>query len=251
MTITLNAIYRYPIKGFSPQALSAVAVTQGRSLPWDRAFAIENGPSGFDEHNPEHLSKAHFLMLMRQPELAALRTEFDPDTGAFSLSLDGEIKAKGNLFQADSMAESLAFIASYCRKAPRGNLRLLHADNHAFTDSKTQDLTLINLSSVDELGEKAGSALDPLRFRGNLYIKGAKPWQEHDWIGKEVTIGALRFTVRKRTQRCAATNANPTTGERDQEIPKLLMKTYDHADCGIHLMPLNSETLQVGDTLTV
>jgi uncharacterized protein YcbX len=149
------------------------------------------------------------------------------------------------------MQDALDYLATFCNKPLRGAPRLLHADGFSFTDAKTQDVTLINLASVRDISEKAGADLDPLRFRGNFYIEGAKPWQEHDWVGKDITIGDLRFTVRKRTQRCAATNANPTTGERDQNIPKLLMTHYDHCDCGIHLMPLQSGPLQTGASLTV
>nr|WP_319387883.1 MOSC N-terminal beta barrel domain-containing protein [uncultured Cohaesibacter sp.] len=251
MTILLNAIYRYPIKGFTPQELSTVEVLEGKPLPWDRAFAIENGDSGFDRNSPDHLSKVHFLMLMKQPELAALKTAFEPETGSLTISKDGEQVASGNLFEPASMQSVLDYLATYCNKPLRGIPRLLHADGFSFTDSKTQDVTLINLASVRDISEKADADLDPLRFRGNFYIEGAKPWQEHEWVGKDITIGGLRFTVRKRTQRCAATNANPSTGVRDQNIPKLLMTHYDHCDCGIHLMPLQSGPLQTGATLTV
>lgn len=251
MTIFLKAIYRYPIKGFTPQLLGNAEICEGKPLPWDRAFAIENGSSGFDSQTPAHLSKIHFLMLMKQPELAALKTEFNPETGALTIAKDGQRVAEGNLFKPESMQTALDYLSSYCAKPLRGTPSLLYAENFAFTDSKTQDITLINLASVDAISEKAGSALDPLRFRGNFYVEGAEPWQEHDWVGKDLVIGNLRFHVRKRTKRCAATNANPTTGERDQNIPKLLMTHFDHCGCGIHLMPLQSGSLQPGAALEI
>ena len=251
MTILVDAIYRYPIKGFSPQLLDKAQVSKGKALPWDRAFAIENGPSKFDPEAPAHLPKIHFLMLMKQPELASLKTEFDPETGAFGMTKDGETVASGNLFDPASMSETFAYLSKFCTKPLRDTPRLLHAKDHAFTDSRTHDLTLINLTSVKEISEKAGAELDPLRFRGNIYVEGATPWQEHDWVGGQIQIGDVTFTVRKRTVRCAATNANPDTGERDQDIPKLLMDTYDHADCGIHLMPENDGLISTSDPLII
>ncbi|SNY92413.1 hypothetical protein SAMN04515647_2681 [Cohaesibacter sp. ES.047] len=249
MTIQLQAIYRYPVKGFSPQRLDAADVTAGKPLPWDRAFAIENGPSGFDGTAPVHLGKIHFLMLMRQPELAALRTDFDPQTGALCVVLADKMKAEGNLFEEGGMEAVFAYLKTYLAKPMRGEPKLLHASGHAFTDAKTQDISLINLASVRAISEKAGEELDPIRFRGNFYVDGARGWQEHDWVGKEITIGDVSFMVRKRTQRCAATNANPVTGERDQQIPKLLMSHFEHMDCGIHLMPLGSGEVKPGDAL--
>ena len=43
----IDAIYRYPVKGFTPESLSQVTLAQGSALPLDRAYAIENGPSTF------------------------------------------------------------------------------------------------------------------------------------------------------------------------------------------------------------
>lgn len=251
MTISLATIYRYPVKGLSAQELDCAHVETGKPLAWDRAFAIENGATDFDPNAPSHLSKAYFLMLMKQPELARLRTEFDDQTGDFSIRLDEELQASGNLLAEGQQQQLLDFLASYCEKPPRGTLRILFSKGHAFTDSRTQDISLINLASVEDISGHAGDALDPIRFRGNLYISGADAWQEHDWVGKDIQIGDVKFHVRKRTVRCAATNANPDTGERDQQIPNLLMRVYDHADCGIHLMPLTSGQVRPGDKLTI
>ena len=44
----IDAIYRYPVKGLSPQRLARVTLSAGATLPADRLYAIENGPSGFD-----------------------------------------------------------------------------------------------------------------------------------------------------------------------------------------------------------
>ena len=42
-------------------------------MPFDRAYAIENGPGRFDPEHPAHLPKINFLMLMRNERLATLR----------------------------------------------------------------------------------------------------------------------------------------------------------------------------------
>ena len=76
-TATVRAIYRYPVKGLSPQALERARLTAGQTIPADRLYAIENGPIGFDPAAPAYFPKQRFLMLMRNERLAALRTEFD------------------------------------------------------------------------------------------------------------------------------------------------------------------------------
>lgn len=52
MTARVATLWRYPLKGFSPEALDGVDLEAGETIPFDRAFAIENGPSGFDPAAP-------------------------------------------------------------------------------------------------------------------------------------------------------------------------------------------------------
>ena len=69
---TVDSIYRYPVKGLTPEKMDSVTLAPGETLPFDRAFAIENGPGRFDPANPRHLPKITFLMLMRDERLATL-----------------------------------------------------------------------------------------------------------------------------------------------------------------------------------
>ena len=74
---TIHAIYRYPVKGLSPEPLDGASLAVRETLPFDRHFAIENGPSGFDPAAPRHQPKQRYLMLMRNERLARLRTRYD------------------------------------------------------------------------------------------------------------------------------------------------------------------------------
>ena len=82
----IQSIYRYPIKGLTPEPLSRAALQPGQTIPGDRLYAIENGPSGFDPASPRYLSKTHFLMLMKNERLAGLRTSFDQDTHILTIT---------------------------------------------------------------------------------------------------------------------------------------------------------------------
>jgi len=55
----------------------------------------------------------------------------------------------------------------------------------------------------------------------------------------------------KRIVRCAATNVEPHTGIRDLEIPKTLMQTFGHMDCGVYAEVTAGGVLNVGDAITV
>jgi len=51
--------------------------------------------------------------------------------------------------------------------------------------------------------------------------------------------------------RCAATEVDPDTGIRDLEIPRTLMKTYGHADCGVYAEVIAGGEIAAGDTVRV
>ena len=76
-------------------------------------------------------------------------------------------------------------------------------------------------------------------------------WAEFDWIGKELAVGSVRLRVVSRITRCAATNVNPATGDRDLNIPKALMTGFRHADCGIYAEVIDGGRIAPGDALTV
>jgi uncharacterized protein YcbX len=49
----ISSLYRYPVKGLSPERLDKVSLTAGHYFPGDRLFAVENGRAGFDPAAPE------------------------------------------------------------------------------------------------------------------------------------------------------------------------------------------------------
>jgi uncharacterized protein YcbX len=123
-------------------------------------------------------------------------------------------------------------------------------DGFRFTDSRRGFVSLINLASVRELESVVGSAVDPLRFRGNIHVEGLAPFAEFDLVGKVLSApSGVRLKVTKRIERCAATNVDPDTGIRDLEIPKSLMRAYGHFDCGVYAEVLSGGTLTAGESL--
>ena len=124
---------------------------------------------------------------------------------------------------------------------------MLHAEGHSFSDVAKKVVSIINLASVAALEDAAGAPVDPLRFRGNLHVEGWPAWHEFDLLGQEIAIGpSARLKVVKRIVRCAATEVDPDTGIRDLPIPRTLMKTFGHADCGVYAEVIAGGEIAVG-----
>src|SRR6056297_2963770 len=192
---SLVDIFRYPVKGMSPERLESRTGEAGGTLPYDRAYAIENGPGRFDPLAPKHLPKINFLMLMRDERLATLRTEFDDTSQTLSIFRDGAKVASGQLSTPVGRQLIEQFLSSYYSKELRGAPRIAHAKGHSFSDVPEKCVHIVNLASIRELERIAYRPIDPLRFRANLYIDGAEPWAESEWVGRDIQVGPISLHV--------------------------------------------------------
>jgi uncharacterized protein YcbX len=181
------------------------------------------------------LPKQRFLMLMRNARLAALKTSFDETTHTLTVTAAGEVAARGDLRTAEGRAAIEQFFAGFCTDELRGAPKVLYAPGHSFSDVARKVVSIINLNSLAEVAKAAGAPVHPLRFRANLYVTGWPAWSELHLIGKTLAIGpSARLKVVKRIVRCAATEVDPDTGIRDLALPKVLLQTFGHSDCGVY-----------------
>jgi uncharacterized protein YcbX len=246
----IQAIYRYPVKGLSPQPLDRTELVAGRTVPCDRLYAIENGPSGFDPESPAYLPKQRFLMLMRNERLAELRTDFDERSHVLTIRSGNREAARGDLRTPAGRTAIERFFAEFVPGELRGPPRVLHGRNHSFSDVARKVISIINLASVAELEQAAGAPVDPLRFRGNLYVAGWPAWHEFELLGRELAVGpSARLRLVKRIVRCAATEVDPGTGIRDLAVPRLLMERYGHADCGVYAEVVAGGPVVIGNAV--
>ena len=247
----VTALYRYPIKGLSGEALGETVLTPGETVPNDRIYAIENGPGRFDPDNPRHLPKVNFLMLMRNERLASLETRFDETTHALTVLRNGRQVARGVLKERLGRQMVEQFLGAYMKDALRGPPRIVSAPGHSFSDVPAKWLHLINLASVRDLERVVGRRLHPLRFRANVHLDGLGPWEEFGWVGKTLSIGGARLEIVHRCQRCEATNVDPETAARDTAIPAVLQRTWGHTDFGVYAKVVDGGSVTQGDAVTL
>ena len=248
----IAAIFRHPIKGFTPEALDHADLALGEGFPHDRVWAVENGPSGFDPAAPAWTTKQKFTVLAAIPEVARVRTRLDEASGVMTAEAPGVGAWSGRLdaeADRDTFAEWLTDVLP--SEEIRGPLKVMDArGGFRFTDHPLGQVSIVNLASVRDLSAKMGVDLDPLRFRGNLYVEGWPAWVENTWEGRELMVGWARAKVYKPIVRCAATEVDPATGVRDQEVVKALFDHYGHMLCGVYVHVTVAGRVAVGDAAT-
>lgn len=245
----ITGIYRYPVKGLTPEALPRVPLAAGLTLPADRRYAIENGPSGFDPVNPKWMSKAYFLMLQRDEWLAGLQAHFDDESHVLTLRHNGSIAAQGDLETTEGRAAIERFLATRFAREVKGPPKILSGRGHSFSDVARKVVSIINLGSLAAIENLVDQPVHPLRFRANLYVSGWPAWHEFTLLDRTLAVGDVRLKVVKRITRCAAINVDPENAARDLNIPHALMRRLGHADCGIYAEVIVGGAIATGDAI--
>lgn len=244
------ALTRHPVKGFTPEHLQHVMLRVGEGMAFDRAFAVEDGPSGFDPDAPGHVSKMKFTVLAKIPAVARVRTRFDDAAGVFHAAAPGAAPIAVRLADEEGRARFAAWLAAFLGEDVRGPLRVLPAPGaHRFFDHPQGLLSLISLESVRDIERRIGRPVDPLRFRANIYVSGWPAWSELETENWMVTLGAARARVFKPITRCAATHVDPVAGVRDIDMVETLRREYGHALCGVYLHVEKTGAVGLGDAV--
>lgn len=242
MTRALTAIWRFPIKSHGREELDAVTLEAGQCLPWDRAWAVAHDRS--DADGSEWVSCRNFSIGTKAPALAAIRARLDEETGTVTLSHP----ARDDLtLDPDKEGDRLiAWTQGMIPVNRAQSARVIRGAQRGFTDSDFPSITLCNLSSHRAVEQRLGHALSIHRWRGNLWFDGGAPWEEFDWIDKEIRIGEAVLIPRERTDRCLATHNNPDTGTRDHDVLGAL-DSWDHRDFSVRAEVVTPGRIAIGD----
>ncbi len=250
-TVHVDRLYRYPVKGLTAEALETVEVEAGQALPWDRAFALAQGDSGFDPAAPVFMHKSNFMCLLKNARIAKLRAAFDPHDKMLTIRApDGSGVVDTPLTEA-GRAHIATFLIEYLGEGARGAPIFHHVPGHVFGDQRAPVVSLLNLTSLHAFERAIGQTRAPIRFRANIYFSGDSPWSEFDWVGQLLEIGTVTLRVVKRTNRCNATQVNPETADRDADPVRELMATYGHPDLGVHAEVVEGGRITRGDPITL
>ncbi|CAH0216147.1 MOSC domain-containing protein [Microbacterium sp. Bi128] len=258
--IRVEALYRYPVKGFTPERRDELVVQPDGRVKGDRslAFAFADVESPDDTVWP----KSRGLALMGVPSLARIAVAYDDAARHVRLRVD-DIDVDADIDDPAGRAELAAAVTAYLRTTP--DARLLEEEGvlpFAFVGdgrtSRFQDrpqgyVSLHGAASVADVDAAVPAPVDDRRFRSNVVLAGTAPWEELEWAGT-LRIGDVAFTVQKPIERCAAITANPDTGVRDARLLRVLTSQFGQATptLGILLLPVDGGgTIRVGDEVTV
>ena len=253
---TLNAIHRYPVKGFPGEALAAINLTAGAGLPDDRRYAVTNGIS--NTLDGAWLTCRSFFINSVNDRLLKYANESRGDE--IILASPGGMRLSWKKGDAASLAFANRKMAEFIAPLqPTGDLPMpqitertqLPAMLSGYWDFTDSAISIMNTASLAAVAVAMGNDLDIRRLRGNLIVTDMPAWQEFSWLGKRIRIGTAELEVFRPAQRCPATSVNPQTGERDLKVPDAMNEHFGHAFCGMYAKVVKSGEIKAGDRIEV
>ena len=221
----IAALYRYPVKGLTPEECEKLTVLDEGRVGGDRVLGMRFADT---EAADDVWSRKHGMVaLINTPGLARLRVAFDANSMRLSIR-DGDSVLADEILNPEGRRRIAATLADYVitldenpltSHPERMPLRVVgDGRSPRYHDEEPGRVTLHGRGSLQALETALGNEVSELRFRSNIAVDGLSPWEEQDWVGRKIRIGAVEFAVVKPKTRCLATHANPRTGERDLPI---------------------------------
>lgn len=263
MPLHISQLVIYPVKSLSGISLPSaeIGVTGFRH---DRAWMIVD-PVGV------------FITQRQHPSMARIGVEL-LDT-ALRLSVPGEPPldipvvergpvVKGEVWeypcdlidQGDNAAALLSnFLHRSCRLVRMAadfsrqiNPKYAVPDSVSMSFADSMPFLLTNEASLDELNSRMELPVEMSRFRPNIVVAGAEPFEEDRW--RRVRIGDISFQVVKSCVRCEITTVDQTTGVKGIE-PLETLGTYRTGPKGVlfgrHMAHEAEGTVRTGDPVEV
>lgn len=220
------------------RTVAAIFTSPVKSLALNQPESVTVGFSGIVEDRRFHLvdAEGRLLTQRQQGRLVLVKAEYSADTEALTLrfpdgqQVDGPTELGGPASTviwgrqvpgrevAGPWGEALS---SFCGSP----VRLVKTDSPG--DSFDEyPVSLLSQASIDFLDGRVNGApaFEGRRFRPTFLIDGCSPHEEDFWLGGFVQIGPdLRIRLVSPDPRCAITTLDPDTGERDFDVPKLVL----------------------------
>ncbi|MDK8465318.1 MOSC N-terminal beta barrel domain-containing protein [Marinobacter sp. SS13-12] len=114
-------------------------------------------------------------------------------------------------------------------------------------------LLITNLASLEELNSRLQTAVEMRRFRPNIVVEGAAPWEEDEW--KALSVNNIVFSLVKPCSRCVMTTVDPDRGVKAPDLQPLrelgtYRRTADGVIFGMNAVHESAGEIRVGSPVT-
>ncbi len=249
------------------RSVAAIFTAPVKSLSLEQPASVTVGFSGIAEDRRFHLIDAQGRLLTQRQEgrLVLVKAQYSAESEVLTIQfpdgtcVDGPTEL-GGVLNTVIWGRQVAgrevtgpwgeALSRFCGSP----VRMVKTDSPGESYDECP-VSLLSQASIDFMGERvtSGRKFEGRRFRPNFLIDGCSPHEEDRWLGGVVRIGAeLRLRLVAPDPRCAITTLDPDTGERDFDVPRLLLSYRPSARApyfGVYGAVDTVGTVSVGDAV--
>jgi uncharacterized protein YcbX len=253
---TVDSLWRYPVKSMRGEEL-AEAFLGFAGVYGDRHFAFRSSAArkGFPYLTArEQRRLLQFVPRFRHPDKAARPPNLAEAEGigpgvnsapAAPADLAVDVEAP----TGETLAIDHPALPRLLRDGVAGapELALVRSDR-AMTDCRP--VSLVSVQSVRQLGDELGVAVDPRRFRANVYMAlDAGGFAEDGWVGRRLRIGPKAVVaVLERDPRCVMIGLDPDTGVSSPQYLRQVAQAHG-GTAGVYAAVLVEGMVSRGDAV--
>lgn len=248
-------------------SIGSIFTSPVKSLALNQVESVSVGNSGIVEDRRFYLVDAEGRLVTQRQHgrLALVRAGYSAESDELTLQfpdgrlingpteLGDEISAKVHWREVAGREVTGPWneaLSSYCGST----MRLVKTGNPGECFDE-YPVSVLSQASLDHLSSRinGGPQFEGRRFRPNFLLDGCSPHEEDSWLGGVVRIGPdLRVKMVAPDPRCAITTLDPETGERDFDVPRLIL-SYRPSDrspyFGVYGTVETTGTVSVGDAV--
>lgn len=249
--IHVAGLWRHPIKSHGREELDEVTLVTGQTMPWDRHWAVTHEKSKFDPSAPEWVMCRNFMIGSMNPKLAGIWAKYDEASGTMTLRHADLDELTFSPTDPADVERFLAWARPLCPADNPQHASLVAVKDRGMTDTPDPTISIMTHASHKAVAGRLGRPLELERWRGNIWLDGTAPWEEFEWIDRDLRIGDAELHVSARVVRCKHTMSNPRTGLRDTDTLAVLREGWDHQDFGIYAIVTKGGKIAMNDKVEV
>ena len=247
----VEQIWRYPVKSLQGECLTATEISD--AIPGDRGWGIIDNETGhlLSAKRVPKMLEGHARIIGDHCVITVDRNEHSSEEEGIHKTLSEWLNRSVTLLKPSSgETKNIEIEWDDGTEETLSNPDIFEFSTSPgwFFDSSSS-LNLMGSATLQLLEKRVGPGSgDVRRFRPNLLVSTMEPFEENNWVGKNLRIGTCEIHVQKKTDRCIVITRQIDEFPASRSTLRYLSEHHDR-EAGISMNPTKPGIIHTGDVV--